>query len=557
MTKLNNKPVTNLDKQSSNKRDSNFPFAILPKEKETLQFNNSAIEKYLPTFGNLRHKRIPFKVPLKSHLKGLKLQMSKATKRKYFVLFYWFKNEYKSCTLGTFGPGFGVRECSDMLFDIHEKHTNKKGLWLEDPKITKVDQETKITKSQFKNSQRKTVRETIELLCIAGFPRQKMGGNLVAKTIANVVRVLIGYSWRTAHLRYRDRNDGSGYVEFRINKKYSKRNKRTKVVDGWEGLFKKFPPGDPKHFVTETSKTRNPNGYRSLYDNDQYGKLLMEDFTVGSIKRFVAGFKGYGTKIQMLYSLKVLWTFAKDTGLLGDKPGPNPVDEVPNKKPVITQKTPGTDSTFKLPVLEKIFRATKELEGEYPFQVQLIQMEMFCGRRKPELMKIREECIDYANRQIHLPAHTHKIRKVDQFITITEPVAMVLENLKRLKMDPRFEKIRDVPWIYPGFRWPKAMRHDKDFIDSEMTKMKTVHHCWEAIRKLAGIEGTQNMFRKTYSTIGKDEADLSSEHMIRLTGHLNENTLDRYYYKSHKEVIQKDADKVATLFDFAKHKRTA
>ena len=46
MTKLNNKPVTNLDKQSSNKRDSNFPFAILPKEKETLQFNNSAIEKY-------------------------------------------------------------------------------------------------------------------------------------------------------------------------------------------------------------------------------------------------------------------------------------------------------------------------------------------------------------------------------------------------------------------------------------------------------------------------------------------------------------------------------
>jgi vacuolar-type H+-ATPase subunit C/Vma6 len=44
--------------------------------------------------------------------------------------------------------------------------------------------------------------------------------------------------------------------------------------------------------------------------------------------------------------------------------------------------------------------------------------------------------------------------------------------------------------------------------------------------------------------------------MIRLTGHLNENTLDRYYYKSHKEVIQKDADKVATLFDFASYKRT-
>ena len=90
-------------------------------------------------------------------------------------MLYWFKKEYKSCTIGAFGPGFGVRECSDMLFDIHERHTNKKGLWLKDPKIRKIDQETKITKSQFKDSQRKTVRETIELLCIAGFPRQKMG----------------------------------------------------------------------------------------------------------------------------------------------------------------------------------------------------------------------------------------------------------------------------------------------------------------------------------------------------------------------------------------------
>ena len=557
MTKLNNKLGKIPSKKTRQKRDTNFPFAILPKERKTLQFSNSAIDKYLPTFGDAIDLRIAFKVPLKSHLKGLKLRMLSATRNKYFVLYYWFQNRYHSLTLGMYKPGFGVRECSDMLFDIHDKHTNKKGLWIIDPKITEIDDETKITKSQFKDSQRKTVRETIELLCIAGFPRQKMGGNLTARTIANVVRVLIGYSWRTAHLRYRDHNDGSGYVEFRINKTYSKRNKKTKVVDGWEGLFKKFPPGDPKHFITETSKTRNPNGYRSLYDDDAFGKLLMEDFTAGAIKRFVSKFSGYGTKIQMLYSLKVLWTFAKDTGLLGDKPGVNPVLEVPNKTPVITQRTPGADSSFELSDLKKIYRASAELAEKYPFQVQLIQLQIFCGRRKPELMKITENNIDYVNRQIHLPAHTHKIRKVDQFITITEPVAMILEQLKRLKMDSRFEKIKDVPWIFPGFRWPKAKRHDMDFINTEMTKMKTVHHCWEEIRNLSGVNGSQNMFRKSYSTIGKDEADLSSEHMIRLTGHLNENTLDRYYYKSHKEVIQKDADKIAKLFDFALHKRTA
>ena len=163
MPKLINKLQTNLGEQTTNKK--------------TLPFNNTVIDKHLPTFGNLRHKSIPFRVPLKSHLKGLTLRMSKATKKKYFVLRYWFQGKYHSYTLGTYGPRFGVKEVSNKLFDIVEEHTNDKGLWLKDPKITKKDEETKITKSQFKNSQRKTVRETIELLCKAGFPRQIMGGN--------------------------------------------------------------------------------------------------------------------------------------------------------------------------------------------------------------------------------------------------------------------------------------------------------------------------------------------------------------------------------------------
>tara|TARA_B110000503_G_scaffold74153_1_gene114576 strand:- start:169 stop:861 length:693 start_codon:yes stop_codon:yes gene_type:complete len=230
MTKLINKPAYFPSKETRIKKDKNFPFAKLPKEKKTLQFSNKAIEKYLPTFGTQRQLKIAFKVPLKSHLKGLKLRMSFSTKNKYFVLFYWFNNRYNPMTLGMYKPRFGVKEVSVKLFDIYEKHTNDKGIWIRDPKLTEVEEETKITKSQFSSSQKKTVRETIELLCIAGFPRQKMGGNLTAKTIANVVRVLIGYSWRTAHLRYRDHNEGSGYVEFRVNKTYSRRNKGTNTL---------------------------------------------------------------------------------------------------------------------------------------------------------------------------------------------------------------------------------------------------------------------------------------------------------------------------------------
>ena len=459
MKELINKPQTKSGGETTNRN--------------TLPFSNSAIKKYLPTFGNLRHKSISFKVPLKSHFKGLKLRVSKATKNKYFVLWYWFQGKYLPYTLGTYAPGFGVKEVSNKLFDIVKYHTNDKGLWIKDPKITKKDDETKITKSQFKNSQRKTVRETIELLCKAGFPRMERGGNLSSRVIASVVRVLIGYNWRTAHLRYRDRNDGTGYVVFRINKVYSKKNKLTQIVKDWDGLFNKFPPGDPKYFIKNKAKTRNPLGMISLYDDDQFGKLLMEDFTSGAIKRFLNNFKGYGSKINVIYSLKVLWTFAKDTGLLGDKPGDCPLKEVPNKRPPITQKTPGMDKAFTIPELEKIYKTSFLLSDLYPFGVEEILLQMFSGRHVPELLKIREEQIDYVNRQIHLPAHTHKVRKVDQFITITTPIAEILERLRRKKQDPRYQKVKDVPWIFPGFRWEESKRHDYNYINSDITRMKT------------------------------------------------------------------------------------
>ena len=44
MKKLIHKLATKPSKETDYKRDTNFPFAILPKERKTLQFSNSAIE---------------------------------------------------------------------------------------------------------------------------------------------------------------------------------------------------------------------------------------------------------------------------------------------------------------------------------------------------------------------------------------------------------------------------------------------------------------------------------------------------------------------------------
>ena len=59
MKKLSNKLSTKPSEETVHKRETSFPFRILAKDKDTLQFSNSAIDKWLPTFGNIRHKRIP------------------------------------------------------------------------------------------------------------------------------------------------------------------------------------------------------------------------------------------------------------------------------------------------------------------------------------------------------------------------------------------------------------------------------------------------------------------------------------------------------------------
>ena len=64
------------------------------------------------------------------------------------------------------------------------------------------------------------------------------------------------------------------------------------------------------------------------------------------------------------------------------------------------------DKAFTIPELEKIYKTSFLLSDLYPFGVEEILLQMFSGRHVPELLKIREEQIDYVNRQIHLPAHT-------------------------------------------------------------------------------------------------------------------------------------------------------
>ena len=73
---------------------------ILTNKLETkvgVEFSNAKIDKFKPTFGDTkaRHLEFPFLVERGTHLKGLCLRVSKATKLKYFVLRYWHNKKLK------------------------------------------------------------------------------------------------------------------------------------------------------------------------------------------------------------------------------------------------------------------------------------------------------------------------------------------------------------------------------------------------------------------------------------------------------------------------------
>ena len=156
-------------------------------DKKPLDFSNAKIEKYFPTFGNARNLYIPFKVPHGSHLKGLCLSVSRLKgfkKIKRFVLRYWFQGKYTKLTLGIFKSGYGVKEVNDKLYQIVKEHTNEKGLWIKNHNITEREKETKITKAQFVESLKKTIRETIKLLFKAGYSESTRTGTLTGRFIS-------------------------------------------------------------------------------------------------------------------------------------------------------------------------------------------------------------------------------------------------------------------------------------------------------------------------------------------------------------------------------------
>ena len=77
-------------------------------QKFKLKFTDYAVNKFIANFpdGNLKARRyFPFDVSRHTILKGLKLVLYQNTKKKYFILQYWFNKKTKLITIGEFVLG--------------------------------------------------------------------------------------------------------------------------------------------------------------------------------------------------------------------------------------------------------------------------------------------------------------------------------------------------------------------------------------------------------------------------------------------------------------------
>ena len=540
-------------KKTTNKLSTNLGHNNPPENIKSIEFTNSAIEKLKIDdldFGNGRYIDIPFDVPKGSHLKGLILTISEAKKTKVFRLRFWINKKKHELNLGVYRPyrnsndlGFTCVQVNKKQSDLYNEHTNEKGLYTTSPKIADKIRETKITNHQIEVLDSLTLRDIIVLICEAGFPKYEIDGASLSRIhLASIFKFLAGYNWRAKHIRFGDDTKGNGIITFKVNPNFSRFNDRTKAPTSFKDLFKKFPSG--KGILTK-EKHFNPTGSISLYDDD-FSKTMIKDLFNAElgpplIETYLEKYKRFGTKRNCYHAISYLCNFALDKKIVKHKL--NPCKLVKIKKPleIVAKNSQYNETSFTLEDLKKIHKACLEIAPLFPYSAEIILFIMVTGRRFQETSKIIWDYVKEDQGIIVIPKHINKIN-VDQFVTITEPVKMVLNLLKAIPDRPGMENFKNIPWVFPSSR----ARNFTTDLHSDKTRIKTIHSAWCLIREKTGIIGTQRTLRKTFATLAKDTLGATGP-ATNLTGHTTDRTLDAYYYKTNQQKIINDANIVGSV----------
>jgi len=152
-----------------------------------IDFNDKAIDKLYIKSGP--RKDFKFRNIKVSYLTGLRLRYSPLTQKKIFTLMYGYKGRSLKLPFGEFIlDHYGTVEVSEELLKLHKKYYDKKrGRWKHNP------QEQLITQRELEQSQELSVREIIQRLVEAQFPRKTKLGRLAKVSQRTFARFLMGY----------------------------------------------------------------------------------------------------------------------------------------------------------------------------------------------------------------------------------------------------------------------------------------------------------------------------------------------------------------------------
>ena len=172
---------------------------------ELLLFQDKAIHKLRKKEGN--RKDFKFKDIKVSYLSGLVLRYSPLTQKKLFYLRYKYKNKAHWLKVNEFIYGlYGTLEVSAELLKLYQKYYDtKKRRWKHNPR------EQLITQRELDQSLELSVREIIQRIAQAQFPRKGKIGKLAMSSQKTYARFLMGYHERFDQLIF-DENE-KGYQE--------------------------------------------------------------------------------------------------------------------------------------------------------------------------------------------------------------------------------------------------------------------------------------------------------------------------------------------------------
>ena len=178
----------------------------VPGVAQELLFQDKAIHKLRREKGS--REDFKFKDIKVSYLKGLRLRYSPLTQKKIFTLIYRFKGKSRKLILDEFIlDHHGTLEVSEELLDLYKKYYDKKlGYWKHDPS------EQLITQRELELSQELSVREVIQRLVEAQFPRKTKLGRLAKVSQRTYARFLMGYHKRFDQLIFDEDEKGCGTI---------------------------------------------------------------------------------------------------------------------------------------------------------------------------------------------------------------------------------------------------------------------------------------------------------------------------------------------------------